>query len=210
MLRHRDVWKGIDRLAKDHGYSPSGLARAAGLDPTSFNKSKRTGPKGRDRWPSTESLAKIFRVTGVTMADFVKLVGKSAGTVGSRKYAAITLAQAAKPGAFGADGLPDGKGWTAIDAPEFGDDDAFAIKIGNDALSPVYARGTLLMVSPAADIKRGDRVVLCTLKGDLVIGEATRRNKKETAVKPFAGRRKEVAAAADDILFAYRIIWASQ
>jgi len=48
----------MDRLAERSGLSPSGLAKASGLDPTTFNKSKRITPEGRPRWPSTESVAK--------------------------------------------------------------------------------------------------------------------------------------------------------
>ena len=79
MLSHKHIWGAIDALATRYGHSPSGLARAAGLDPTTFNKSKRHGPKGRLRWPSTESLAKILHVTGATIEDFVALLQRSAG-----------------------------------------------------------------------------------------------------------------------------------
>jgi orotate phosphoribosyltransferase len=74
MLSHEDVWTAIDRLAQTFGYSPSGLAKQAGLDPTSFNKSKRMSPDGKPRWPSTESLAKILAVTGATMSEFIGLI----------------------------------------------------------------------------------------------------------------------------------------
>lgn len=74
MLTHEQIWMGIDRLADRAGYSASGLAKAAGLDPTSFNKSKRFSADGKPRWPSTESIAKILSVTGVTMQEFVTLM----------------------------------------------------------------------------------------------------------------------------------------
>jgi hypothetical protein len=54
MLTHGQVWAALDRLAERAGLSPSGLARRPGLDPTTFNKSKRITPDGRERWPSTE------------------------------------------------------------------------------------------------------------------------------------------------------------
>ena len=47
MLSHADIWRAIDRLAADSGTSPSGLARRAGLDPTTFNRSKRLAAGGR-------------------------------------------------------------------------------------------------------------------------------------------------------------------
>jgi orotate phosphoribosyltransferase len=74
MLTHEKIWIAIDRLAKSFGYSPSGLAKQAGLDPTSFNKSKRHSPDGKPRWPSTESIAKVQAVTGISMRDFMGLI----------------------------------------------------------------------------------------------------------------------------------------
>ena len=70
MLRHSDIWNAIDRLARDRGYSASGLARRAGLDPTTFNKSKRKSPDGKERWPSTESISKVLKVTGASLGEF--------------------------------------------------------------------------------------------------------------------------------------------
>ncbi len=72
-LTHAGVWQAIDRLAEKHGMSASGLARRAGLDPTSFNKSKRTSKDGKPRWPSTETVAKVLEATGETFAEFVVL-----------------------------------------------------------------------------------------------------------------------------------------
>ena len=77
MFSHDQIWQGIDALAKKSGYSASGLAKKAGLDPTSFNKSKRTSPDGKPRWPSTESLSKILAATGSTMSDFFTLMNKA-------------------------------------------------------------------------------------------------------------------------------------
>ena len=66
MLTHSDIWNAVDRLAARAGLSASGLAKKAGLDPTTFNKSKRITPEGRPRWPSTELVAKSLQATGVT------------------------------------------------------------------------------------------------------------------------------------------------
>ena len=55
--------------AERHGLTPSGLARRAGLDPTSFNKSKRLSAGGRLRWPSTESVAKVLDASMIDRAD---------------------------------------------------------------------------------------------------------------------------------------------
>jgi phage repressor protein C with HTH and peptisase S24 domain len=72
MLTHGQVWAALDRLAERAGLSPSGLARRAGLDPTTFNKSKRVTSDGRERWPSTESLAKALAASGSSIDIFVR------------------------------------------------------------------------------------------------------------------------------------------
>ncbi len=97
MFTHAQIWDGLDRLATSKGYSASGLAKLAGLDPTSFNKSKRTSPEGKPRWPSTESLAKVLAVTDSTMSDFVAMVeSETQDTLSKeeRKYIAQSAADA--------------------------------------------------------------------------------------------------------------------
>ena len=78
MLTHDQIWTALDRLAERAGLSASGLARSAGLDPTTFNKSKRITPDGRERWPSTESVAKALAATGATVDIFVQLIEDTA------------------------------------------------------------------------------------------------------------------------------------
>src|SRR5206468_5392166 len=74
MLTHDQIWVALDRLAARAGLSPSGLAKRSGLDPTTFNKSKRITPDGRARWPSTESVAKALAATGTSVDIFVQLI----------------------------------------------------------------------------------------------------------------------------------------
>ena len=66
MLSHRAIWEALDSLADRHGLSASGLAKLAGLDATAFNPSKRVSKDGRERWPSTESVAKVLEATSET------------------------------------------------------------------------------------------------------------------------------------------------
>jgi len=210
MLRHTGVWRGIDNLAKKYGYSPSGLARAAGLDPTSFNKSKRRSSDGRERWPSTESLAKILNVTGVNLAQFVELVGKSAGFIGFREYSAIKLSQTSKNSVFTDNGTPAGKLWNTIPAPEFGDSDAFAIKIDNNDYRPIFNKGAILIIFPNKKIKNGDRVFLRTSKNSFILGETLSKNKSETTVRQFMKTKKRITLLNSGIQFAHKIEWTLQ
>ena len=78
MLTHGQVWTALDRLAERAGMSPSGLAKRAGLDPTTFNKSKRVTADGRERWPSTESVSKALAATNSSIDTFVQLIGDGA------------------------------------------------------------------------------------------------------------------------------------
>jgi len=79
MLTHEQIWSAIDALAKAKKLSTSGLARNSGLDPTSFNKSKRFTGQNRKRWPSTESISKALRSTNTTIAEFLALVETGGG-----------------------------------------------------------------------------------------------------------------------------------
>src|SRR3569833_2621604 len=74
MLTHAQIWNALDRLAARNKLTASGLAKKAGLDPTTFNKSKRITPEGRQRWPSTESVAKALAATSTKVDTFVTLI----------------------------------------------------------------------------------------------------------------------------------------
>src|ERR1700732_166936 len=83
ILSHAQIWSALDRLAERAGLSPSALAKRAGLDPTTFNKSKRVTPEGRERWPSTESVAKALAATNFSIDTFVALIGDGGRAVQS-------------------------------------------------------------------------------------------------------------------------------
>ena len=93
MLTHEKIWMALDRLAQSFGYSPSGLAKQAGLDPTSFNKSKRHSADGKPRWPSTESISKVLAVTGATMSEFISLIENDDGESLARSLSREDIAQ---------------------------------------------------------------------------------------------------------------------
>jgi phage repressor protein C with HTH and peptisase S24 domain len=141
-LTHEQIWSALDRLAARASLSPSGLARRAGLDPTTFNKSKRVTADGRERWPSTESVAKALSAADASIDTFVELMG---------------------------DGVRH-------DTP------------------------------PATAIRRGDRVVVKTSDGELVIGELKRRTAK--VLELAADDAGERMFATSDVAWIARIVWA--
>lgn len=78
MFTHGQIWRAIDRLAERNELSVSGLARKAGLDPTTFNPSKRIAADGRPRWPSTESVAKVLETTDTSLEEFFSILKAAA------------------------------------------------------------------------------------------------------------------------------------
>ena len=209
MLTHAQIWEAIDALAARAGTSPSGLAKRAGLDPTTFNKSKRVTPDQRQRWPSTESVAKCLAATGTTFDQFVALIGGAPRGAG-RTVPLIGFTRAAEDGHFDARGLPDGDGWDELGFPPVEDRNAFALEISGDGLRPVYRDGTVLLVSPGATIRRGDRVVVKIRGGELIARELARKTAKALELRAFNPVQPDRVLAAEDCFWIARIVWASQ
>jgi phage repressor protein C with HTH and peptisase S24 domain len=209
MLTHADIWSAVDRLAARAGLSASGLAKKAGLDPTTFNKSKRVTTQGRPRWPSTESIAKSLQATGITLDSFVSLISDRGGA-STQAVPLIALTQASAAGSFDNSGLPAGKGWDAIAFPALNDEHVYALEVAGDSLQPVYRDGTVLVVSPSAPIRRGDRVILGTQDGEVTARELKRRTAKSIELRALNPDQAERTLSVDDVRWIARIMWASQ
>ena len=207
-LTHNQIWTGLDRLAARAKLSPSGLAKKSGLDPTTFNKSKRVTPDGRARWPSTESVAKALGATGVSFDTFVSLISDSNGAAKSMPL--LGLAQAGSGGYFDDAGFPAGKGWDEIGFPQVTDEHAYALEISGDSMTPAYRDGDIIIVSPAAPVRRGDRVVLKTRKGEVMVKELKRQSAKQVELKSLNPEHAERSIATSDLLWMARVVWASQ
>jgi phage repressor protein C with HTH and peptisase S24 domain len=209
MLTHAQIWTALDRLAARSGLSASGLAKRAGLDPTTFNRSKRITPDGRARWPSTESIAKALAATGTNVETFVELI-----TDNSRKptfaVPVIGLAEAGAGGYFDDAGFPAGKGWDEIPFPAVDDEHAYALEISGDSMQPLYRDGDIIVVSPSSPVRRGDRVVVKTREGEVMAKELKRKTAKTLELKSINAEHGERVLAISDVLWIGRIVWASQ
>src|ERR1700692_2299685 len=181
MLTHGQVWTALDRLAERGGLSPSGLARRAGLRPTTFNKSKRITADGRERWPSTESLAKALAATNSSIDTFAQLID-SART--AQSVPLLGFAQAGAGGYFDDSGFPSGKGWDEAALPSADDEHAYALEISGDSMRPAYRDGDVIVVSPGTPIRRGDRVVVKTRGGEVMVKELKRRTARTLELQP--------------------------
>jgi len=73
MFTHDDLWNAIEILARKNNMTCSGLARASGLDPTTFNKSKRASKYGQPRWLSMETIAKVLTATHTSPDQFADM-----------------------------------------------------------------------------------------------------------------------------------------
>lgn len=207
MLSHKQIWGAIDALAARYGHSPSGLARAAGLDPTTFNKSKRLGPQGRLRWPSTESLSKVLHVTGASLDDFVSLVSKANGSrPPMRTVPFISMKDVQKKRVFDENGDPIAKVWDKFAFPDIGDERAFAIEISNDVAAPVFRNGHVVVVSPSAELRKGDPVVLKADPGCMVMRLA-RQTAKKLDLKSFNPSLDDLSLPREAIEWMARIVW---
>jgi phage repressor protein C with HTH and peptisase S24 domain len=212
MLTHGKIWTAIDALARRYRLSASALAKRAGLDATAFNRSKRVTAEGRPRWPTTESLAKVLDATGATLEDFVALL--SADTRGGRKLAPpiplIGLTQAGGGGFFDDGGFPVGGGWDQIRFPKVEDDNAYALEVTGDSMQPLYRDGDILIISPNAGVRKGDRVVLRTIDGEVMAKVLMRRTAKTIELASMNPTHPNLVFPVDRIDWIARIVWASQ
>ena len=208
ILTHAQVWTALDRLAERAGLSASGLAKRSGLDATTFNKSKRVTGDGRDRWPSTESVSKALAATNSSIETFVQLIGD--GPRGTQSVPMLGLAQAGNGGYFDDSGFPAGKGWDEVALPSSGDEHAYALEISGDSMKSAYRDGDIIIVSPGTAIRRGDRVVVKTSGGEIMVKELKRRTAKTLELQSLNPVHADRTLDADDVAWIARIVWASQ
>lgn len=238
MLSHERIWAAIDRLAAAHDLTPSGLAKRAGLDSTTFNKSKRFSGDGRARWPSTESIAKIIDATDSDLSTFLALVGVttgqvapnlfnngsiglheadsqstySPGTPAVRSVPLLGLAQAGSGGFFDDAGFPAGEGWDEVALPGADglEERAYALEITGDSMLPLYRAGDRIIVSPVATVRKGDRVVVKTRHGEVMAKILKRMTSAKVELASVNPEHEDRHFTRADIEWMARIVWASQ
>ncbi len=224
MLTHREIWQAIDTLAIRSGMSASGLARAAGLDPTTFNRSKRMAANGKQRWPSTESLSKALEAAGTSMEEFVGFISNGGSLDGVDSLSGFTadkggvpvigFAQAGDGGFFSDGGFPVGGGWERVELPgetgSGGDENMYALEVSGDSMAPVYRKGDIIVVSPNAAIHLGDRVVAKTTEGEVLAKELRVRNTKRIVLASLNPSFDDREFKPSQIEWLARIVWARQ
>lgn len=211
MFSHKQVWAAIDTVAERYGFSASGLAKKSGLDPTSFNPSKRHGPDGRPRWPTTESIARVLEASGASVEEFMELLTGRKGQPPRRKQIPLLgLAQAGKGGYFDDSGFPTGTGWDEIDVPGITDQNAYALEITGDSMMPIYREGDIIIVSPNTSLRKGDRVVIRTKSGEVMAKVLQRQTAWHLKVSSINPEHEPKTIEMKDVDWVARIVWASQ
>jgi len=212
VLSHETVWAAIDALAARNGLSPSGLARRAGLDPTSFNLSKRHAGDGRPRWPSTESLAKILNATNETLETFACRAGVSEDSLSGLK---VPTSPAGSAGIAAKRALDRTDLLTVSELTEFSFPDltigaAFAMRVSGSSFLPLYRDGDILVVSRDAAVTRGDRLVLKPRGENPSLYELHEQAGAELRLCSIGDKPASVSYRLSAIEWSARIIWASQ
>ncbi|MCY3753126.1 MAG: helix-turn-helix transcriptional regulator [Alphaproteobacteria bacterium] len=122
----------------------------------------------------------------------------------------IGHAQAGVHGYFDDAGYPVGAGWDEVAFPDLGDPNAYALEIAGDSMEPVYRDGDIVVVSPAASLRRGDRVVARTREGEVLAKWLGRLGARRIELHSFNSAHEDYVLARSDLDWIARIVWASQ
>src|ERR687886_102246 len=112
--------------------------------------------------------------------------------------------------------LPARPGWTRPpstprSAPaEIGDPNAYALEISGESMEPVFRDGDMVIVSPAAPVRRGDRVVVRTRKGEVMAKELKRQSARRIDLRSLNPAHPDYGFDLSEITWMHRIVWASQ
>ena len=144
----------------------------------------------------------------MSIDEFVSLISERNSA--AQSVPLIGFAEAGSGGYFDDGGLPVGKGWDEIAFPAVTDEHAYALEISGDSMLPAYRDGDVIIVSPAAPVRRGDRVVVRTKNDEVIVKELKRQTGKSMELKSLNPDHPERVLPLDDVLWVARIVWASQ
>ena len=209
-LSYSEIWNGIEHLAESQGLSLSALAIKAGLDPTSFNKSKRVGLDGRKRWPSTESMNKLLQATNTSLFEFMELAGEPYQPK-PHIIPLLGLAKAGREGYFDSDGYPLGtESWDGIEFPFATNKGIYALEVSGNSMEPAYREGDKLVISPDSEVRKGDRVVVKTTSGEVMVKELKHQSARQICLKSLNTQHPDIELNRADVIWMARVIWVSQ
>ncbi|MDR1694569.1 MAG: hypothetical protein LBR70_05220 [Lactobacillaceae bacterium] len=207
-MKYEQVWEAVDKLAKINGLTPSGLAKKAGLDATTFNKSKRIRTDGKKRFPSLESINKIIAACNMSFDNFCKLaeVEINDDYKSSIPYTKLSLLEDKGTPPKEAFSLAQ---WNRIKFPDM-KHNLYAIEIDYDTDMP-YDAGTTLIISENSEKRRGDKVLVVCKDKTVYIGKFIRRTARSVEIIG-ANKTKDndLTIQINNIERINRILWISQ
>jgi phage repressor protein C with HTH and peptisase S24 domain len=77
-------------------------------------------------------------------------------------------------------------------------------------MKPAYRDGDVIVVSPAAPVRRGDRVVVKTKNDEVMVKELKRKTSKSIELKSLNAEHRDRTFSMSDVVWVARIVWASQ
>ena len=90
------------------------------------------------------------------------------------------------------------------------DEAAYALEVTGDSMLPLYRDGDIVIVSPTAQVRRGDRIVVQTKDGEVMAKILKRKTAAELELASLNPDHPDRVVAASDIDWVARILWASQ
>ena len=162
---------------------------------------------------ATEVRPKVLQVleaTGASLATFVGYIAKQAGATAAATLPMLGLGRAADGASFDAAGRPAGSDWDEIPFPAIDDSGAFALEVEGEGMEPVFRDGDILVVSPSAGLRRGDRVVVKTVAGQLMVRQLVRRTARRLDFAAINAANPACSLTVEETAWLARILWASQ
>ncbi len=154
----------------------------------------------------------MLEATGASFDELATLVqtGRRDSHAPAGPIPLVGFAQAGGGGYFDDGGFPVGAGWEQIRFPEVRDENAYALEVTGDSMLPLYREGDIIVVSPNAGTRRGDRVVVRTLDGEVMAKMLVRRTAKTVELASLNPEHPALVLPVERIDWMARIVWASQ
>lgn len=207
-MKYEQIWNAVDKLAKNRGLTPSGLAKLGGLDATTFNRSKRKRPDGKKRWPSLESINKLLDVCNITFEYFYSLGSDEEENDNYNSIPFIKLSKLDESAEIGEKKLLT-ENWNKVMFPDM-KDMLYAVDIDSNAYLPLYRQGSLVVIATNSDIRKGDRVIIFQQEKKSRLFEFIRRTATHLILCNLNNCEEEIDVPIHDILLIQRIVWTSQ
>jgi phage repressor protein C with HTH and peptisase S24 domain len=145
------------------------------------------------------------------MEEFADLlIGRRGQPPKLRQLPLLGFAKAGKGGFFDDSGFPAGNGWDEIEVPGVTDANAYALEITGDSMLPVYREGDIIVISPSATVRKGDRVVVRLQDGQVMAKVMHRQTARTLELASFNPNHANKVLDMKDVDWMARIMWASQ